>query len=88
MVHSLSREILAGFPEALFQVIPLPIQIPERKKTIITVLDEHVDEDKEPEAHKKLWDEIIERLRNCDEVLEGEPECQVPMRSPPPPPLI
>jgi hypothetical protein len=38
------------------------------------VLDENIDEDKKLEAHKKLWDGIIEGLRNCDEVLEGEPE--------------
>jgi hypothetical protein len=38
------------------------------------VLDENIDEDKKPETHKKLWDEIVEGLRNCDKALEGEPE--------------
>jgi hypothetical protein len=51
-----------------------PVQIPERKKTIVTVLDENVDEDKELEAHKKLWDEIMAMVQTSDEVLEGEPE--------------
>jgi chorismate mutase len=65
---------IQGYFESGRFITGSPIQIPERKKTIITVLDENVDEDHEPEAHEKLWDEIIEGLRTCDEVLEGEPE--------------
>jgi len=48
--------------------------IPEGKKTIVTVLDETVDGDKEQKAYKKLWDEIIDAIETSDEVLEGEPE--------------
>jgi len=48
--------------------------IPEGKKTIVTVLDEAVDKDKEQKAYQKLWDEIIDEIENSDEVLEGEPE--------------
>jgi NAD-specific glutamate dehydrogenase len=57
------------------------VQIPERKRTIVTVLDEDIDEEKERKAHKKLWDEIIADLQNCDEALEGEPE-RLHFRSP------
>jgi len=55
--------------------------IPERKKTIVTVLDEAVDRDKEQEAYQKLWDEIIDEIETSDEVLEGEPE-QLYFRTP------
>ena len=51
-----------------------PVQIPEGKKTIVTVLDEAADESAEVERRIKLWDKIIEDIRNCDEVLVGEPE--------------
>ena len=48
--------------------------IPEGKKTIVTVLDETVNGDKEQKAYKKLWDEILDAIETSDEVLEGEPE--------------
>jgi len=48
--------------------------IPEGKKTIVTVLDETVDMDKERKAYQKLWNEIINDIETSDEVLEGEPE--------------
>jgi hypothetical protein len=51
-----------------------PVQIPERKKTIVTVLDEGIDEDRERKAYQRLWDEIIDEIENSDETLEGEPE--------------
>jgi len=51
-----------------------PIRIPEGKKTIVTVLDEAINAEKERKAYKKLWDEIIDEIENSDEVLEGEPE--------------
>jgi hypothetical protein len=63
-----------GYFEGGRFIADTPIHIPERKKTIITVLDENVDEAGVLAAHKKLWNEIIEDLRNCDETLEGEPE--------------
>jgi hypothetical protein len=65
---------LQGYFQSGRFVTDTPVQIPERKKTIVTVLDEDIDEEKEQEAHKKLWDEIIAELQSCDEVLEGEPE--------------
>ncbi|MCL2720262.1 MAG: hypothetical protein FWD47_02860 [Treponema sp.] len=51
-----------------------PIQIPERKKTIVTVLDEAADEFKEEARQVKLWGEIFNEIENCDEVLIGKPE--------------
>jgi hypothetical protein len=63
-----------GYFQAGRFIADIPIQIPEGKKTIITVFDENVDGDKELETHKKLWDEIIEGLKSCDEELEGDPE--------------
>jgi hypothetical protein len=55
-------------------VTDTPVQIPERKKTIVTVLDESVDEDGERKSYQRLWDEIIDEIENSDEVLAGEPE--------------
>lgn len=65
-----------GYFEAGRFVADTPIQIPERRKTIVTVLDETVnrDEEKEWEDYQAYWDKIIEDIRNSDEVLEGEPE--------------
>jgi hypothetical protein len=50
--------------------------IPEGKKTIVTVLDEAVntDKEKERENYKAYWDKIIKDIQNSNEVLEGEPE--------------
>jgi len=55
--------------------------IPEGKKTIVTVLDETVDRDKEQKAYQKLWDEIIDEIETSDEILKGEPE-QLRFRTP------
>jgi len=52
-----------------------PIRIPEKKKTIVTVLDESIDENYEESRQTKLWDEIFEQIEKCDEILQGEPEC-------------
>jgi predicted DNA-binding antitoxin AbrB/MazE fold protein len=61
------------FEEGRF-IADTPVSIPEGKKTIVTVLDEAVNKNKEQKAYKKLWDEIIDEIENSDEVLEGEPE--------------
>jgi len=42
--------------------------------TIVTVLDEAVNRDKEQKAYQKLWNEIIDEIETSSEVLEGEPE--------------
>jgi hypothetical protein len=62
-------------------VTDIPVQIPERKKTIVTVLDESVDEDGERKSYQRLWDEIIDEIETSDEVLVGEPE-RLHFRSP------
>jgi hypothetical protein len=62
-------------------VTDFPVQIPERKKTIVTVLDESVDEDRERKTSQMLWNEIIDEIENSDEMLEGEPE-RLHFRSP------
>ena len=58
-----------------------PVQIPEGKKTIVTVLDEAADEKAEEMRQSKLWDKIFEEIKNCDEELLGEPE-RVRFRTP------
>jgi RAB protein geranylgeranyltransferase component A len=63
-----------GYFEAGQFIADTPVHIPERHKTIVTVLDETVDPEAEQEAHKKLWEKIVEDIQNSDEVLEGEPE--------------
>ena len=63
-----------GYFQSWRFVTDTPVQIPERKKTIVTVLDENVDEARERKAYQKLWDEIIDEIENSDEVLGGEPE--------------
>jgi hypothetical protein len=52
------------------------LYIPEGKKTIVTVLDEAVnmDKEKESENYKAYWNKIIEDIQNSNEVLEGKPE--------------
>jgi hypothetical protein len=62
-------------------VTDTPTQIPEGRKTIVTVLDETVDESGEEIRQSKLWDEIFEEIKNCDEVLSGEPE-RIHLRTP------
>ena len=51
-----------------------PIPIPEKKKTIVTVLDEAIDEIYEEAKQTKLWNEIFDQIKNCDETLLGEPK--------------
>lgn len=51
-----------------------PIQIPDGRKTIITVLDEKVDTENERKNYIEYWNKIIEDIQNSDEALEGEPE--------------
>ncbi|MDR1318671.1 MAG: hypothetical protein LBJ90_03525 [Treponema sp.] len=70
-----------GYFEAGRFIADTPVHIPEKKKTIVTVLDETVDEAGAVAARKRLWNEIIHDLRNCDELLEGEPE-RLRFRSP------
>jgi hypothetical protein len=65
--------VLEGYFEGGRFITDTPY-IPEGKKTIVTVLDETVDGEKEQKAYQKLWDEIIDAIETSDEVLEGEPE--------------
>jgi hypothetical protein len=63
-----------GYFEAGQFVADTPIQIPDGRKTIVTVLDEMADKSGEETRQTKLWDEIFFEIENCDEVLVGEPE--------------
>ena len=63
-----------GYFEAGQFIADTPIQIPEGRKTIVTVLDEKANKKKDREEYKAYWNKIIEDIQNCDEVLEGEPE--------------
>ena len=63
-----------GYFKAGQFIADTPSQIPEGRKTIVTVLDEKAEKISEEARQKKLWDEIFEDLQNSDEVLEGEPE--------------
>jgi hypothetical protein len=72
---------LQGYFQSGRFISDTPVQIPEGKRTIVTVLDEDVDEDKERRARQMLWDEILDELERSDEVLEGEPE-RLRFRSP------
>jgi uncharacterized protein (UPF0216 family) len=63
-----------GYFEAGQFIADTPITIPERRKTIVTVLDEQAPHVRDLAVHKKRWREIIQDVRNCVEVLEGEPE--------------
>ena len=58
-----------------------PVQIPEGKKTIVTVLDETANQNAEEMRRIKLWEKIFEEIKNCDEELLGEPE-RVHFRTP------
>jgi hypothetical protein len=69
-----------GYFEAGRFITDTSIQIPERKRTIVTVLDEGIDETKGQDAYKQKWNVIIDEIENCDEVLEGYPE-RVQLRS-------
>jgi hypothetical protein len=72
---------LQGYFQSGRFITDTPVQIPERKKAIVTVLDEDIDEAKEQKAYQMLWDEIIDEIESSDEVLEGEPE-RLRFRSP------
>jgi len=63
-----------GFFKEGYFITDTPIKIPEGRKTIVTVLDEAANESDEEARQSKLWDEIFEEIKNCDEVLSGEPE--------------
>jgi glycerol-3-phosphate cytidylyltransferase-like family protein len=63
-----------GYFERGHFVADTPVQIPERRKTIVTVLDEKVEKENDGEKYIDYWNKIIEDIQNCDEVLEGEPE--------------
>jgi hypothetical protein len=63
-----------GYFEAGQFVSDTPVQIPEGRKTIITVLEEKVDKANERENYIGYWNKIIEDIQNSNEVLEGEPE--------------
>jgi hypothetical protein len=65
---------IEGYFEAGRFIADPPVYIPEGKKTIVTILDEAVNKDREQQAYKKLWDEIIDEIENSNEALEGEPE--------------
>ena len=70
-----------GYFEAGHFVTDTPIQIPEGRKAIVTVLDEMADKGSEEARQTKLWDEIFEEIEHCDEALLGEPE-RVHFRTP------
>jgi hypothetical protein len=63
-----------GYFEGGRFITDTPVHIPEGKKTIVTVLDEAANKDKERENYVAYWNKIIEDIQNSDEVLEGEPE--------------
>ena len=63
-----------GYFKAGQFVADTPVQIPEGRKAIVTVLDEMADKNSEEARQTKLWDEIFEEIEQCDEVLLGEPE--------------
>ena len=65
---------IQGYFDAGQFVAEPPVQIPEGRKTIVTVLDEMADTNSEEARQTKLWDEIFEEIEQCDEVLLGEPE--------------
>jgi len=66
--------VAEGYFEAGRFISNTPIQIPEKRKAIITVLDEAVDGEEERENYTAYWNKIIEDIQNSNEVLEGEPE--------------
>jgi hypothetical protein len=72
---------LQGYFKAGRFIADTPINIPEGRKTIITVLDERVDKSGEEMRQNELWDEIFEEIENCDEVLLGDPE-RIHLRTP------
>jgi len=48
------------------------VRIPQRKRAIVTILDEPVLEIAEKE--KQAWFCFFDKIAECDEPLEGEPE--------------
>jgi predicted KAP-like P-loop ATPase len=65
---------IQGYFEAGHFIADTPVQIPEGRKTIVTVLDEKVDKENEQAKYIAYWNKIIEDIQNSDEVLEDEPE--------------
>ncbi|MDR1353618.1 MAG: hypothetical protein LBK05_10090 [Treponema sp.] len=47
--------VVEGYFEAGRFIADTPVQIPEGKKTIVTVLDEEVNKDKERENYVAYW---------------------------------
>jgi len=66
--------VAEGYFEAGHFISNTPIQIPEKRKAIITVLDEAIDKEDEQKNYITYWNKIIEDIQNSNEVLEGEPE--------------
>lgn len=50
------------------------VAIPERRKAIVTMLDETANKFTEEMRQTMLWNEIFAEIENCDEELIGEPE--------------
>jgi hypothetical protein len=65
---------IQGYFEAGQFIADTPIQIPEGRKIIVTVLDEKVSKENEREHYIAYWNKIIEDIQNSDETLEGAPE--------------
>jgi hypothetical protein len=66
--------MVQGYFESGRFIADTPIQIPEGRKTIVTVLDEEADRESARVKYIAYWDKIIEDIQNSDEALEGEPE--------------
>jgi hypothetical protein len=62
-----------GYFEAGQFVTDTPVQIPEGRKTIVTVLDEKADRATGREEYIAYWNKIIEDSQDSDEMPEGEP---------------
>ena len=58
--------IIQGYFEEGHFIPNTPIQIPERRKTIITLLDETADKRREQENYIAYRDNIIDDIQNCD----------------------
>ena len=63
-----------GYFKAGQFVADTPIQIPEERKTIVTVLDEKINRENENKQYIAYWNKIIKDIQNSDEVLEGTPD--------------
>ena len=66
--------VAEGYFDAGRFISNTPIKIPDKKKVIVTILDESSDEINEESMQAKLWSDIFDEIENCTEVLYGEPE--------------